>query len=92
MKDPISILIDQALQYVADQSPDWEHAQPAEFRARIVESWKKQIKGAIVDRRAQWSLEVGDRFFIANAPIFCVLDWSYNPIISKASIWPRLRN
>jgi len=80
MKNPVAIIIDKTLKWVLEQEPDWEKTHPPEFRVRVVERWKQMFTSRVeLNSRVLWQLAIGDKIFGCMAPIFCVLDWDYNP-------------
>ena len=82
MLNPVAVLIDKALNYINNKDPSWEEAQPAEFRVRVIESWKRSISSRFeTNCRILWELPVGDQTFQCRAPLFCQLDWNYNPYV-----------
>jgi len=80
--NPVAAIIDKSLEYLRHKDPSWENAQPAEFKLRVVESWKNQITPRVVSNTLiQWELALGDQTFAYAAPLFCQLDWNYNPYL-----------
>lgn len=77
---PVQLIIGKALSYIVEKDPSWEQAQPAEFKARIVESWKSKIQSEMISNsRVLWFLNLGDKTFGSHTPLFANLDWDYNP-------------
>lgn len=83
MKDPIKHLICHALEYYTEKCPDWEDSQPDYFKARVVESWKDSIKSYIANGRVVWQLTLSGEVFKIQAPLFQLLDWSFNPYLES---------
>lgn len=86
MKNPITLLIDNALSSVERQSPHWNESQPLMFRARVVETWKQSITSSLIEGgRIEWTLPLGGDVFRVHAPLFAIIDWNYNPYILGAN-------
>ena len=80
MQNPVAVVIDKTLNWVLEQEPNWEKTHPPEFRARVVERWKKMITCKLeLNTGLLWQLQIGKHVFGCMAPIFCTADWSYNP-------------
>jgi hypothetical protein len=86
MRNPIAIVIDKALTYIQQEDPSWEEAQPLDFRANVVETLKTEITSSLhSNSRIHWELIINGETFGCMAPMFCMLDWNYNPYLSGLS-------
>lgn len=78
--NPVQSVIDQALQYVRQQDPHWEDAQPSEFKRRVVAHWKQyHLRSELSGTQVLWTLTVGDRVFTELTGIFVPYKLCYNP-------------
>ena len=86
--EPYRYLIDQAIEYVLEKDPSWDHFQPIGFRATVVEHWKRNIHTEVWAEQIRWSLPIGDREFFILRPLFGLYDNRYNPYLKKSSQLP----
>lgn len=84
---PVQGIITRAIAYIQKKDPSWNKAQPVEFRAKVVEQWKNNIKSELFSNSVVcWSLTLGDVSFCRSAPLFTDMDWEYNPYQEKAAV------
>jgi hypothetical protein len=88
MKEPIETILSKALNTLREKDPTWEAAQPDLLKISVIEHWKKDIRSSVqYNTRILWELPLPFGTFGCLAPIFCPLNWEYNPYMPVSPHW-----
>jgi len=88
MMEPIETILLKALKTLREKDPTWEAAQSEVLKIRAIEHWKKDIRSSVqYNTCILWELPLPFGTFGCLAPIFCPLNWGYNPYATLSPHW-----